>query len=208
MSIKTITHPKEFVLKVLRDCPRLAPADWTEPANVGRYWDESIATAPNFDAGVEWFAVLLFDTRNHLAGHVITGQGTSESVSIDERSVFRAAVVASSKSVVLTHNHPSGDPTPSDADIALTNRFVRAGSLLGIQVTDHVIIGEKEVCSMRKAGMIDSSGWAVRTYRSTTRQRLAFSKWIALQELARGERKIQAVPQSQLHFSGFGGDGL
>ena len=68
------------------------------------------------------------------------------------REVFRPAIVAAGSAIVLTHNHPSGDPTPSEADIKCTRDLIRAGQLLKIELMDHVIIGSDRHVSMREQG--------------------------------------------------------
>jgi DNA repair protein RadC len=74
---------------------------------------------------------------------------------VHPRELFREAVRASAASVVVAHNHPSGDPTPSGADIQLTRRLVRAGDVLGIELLDHVVIGDGgEWASLRELGML------------------------------------------------------
>ena len=69
--------------------------------------------------------------------------GTLDSVVVHPREVFRAAIVSGAHSLVLMHNHPSGDPTPSEADIRVTRDMIRAGQLLKLEVIDHVIAGER-----------------------------------------------------------------
>ena len=68
--------------------------------------------------------------------------------------MFREAARGGAAAIVLFHNHPSGDPTPSDDDVALTSRLVRAGELMGIAVLDHVILAETRFCSLREAGKL------------------------------------------------------
>jgi len=91
---------------------------------------------------VEFFQVVLLNTRRKLIRIVDITQGTLDSVLIHPREVFRAAVSLQASAVVLVHNHPSGDPTPSDADIKVTRDLIRAGQILRIEVLDHVILGQ------------------------------------------------------------------
>ena len=104
----------------------------------------------------EAFAVLLVDAKHHVIGVHIAGVGTLDSAQTGPRQVFRAAILAGAKAVILGHNHPSGDPTPSSADLHLTRRLTKAGALLGIPVLDHIIIGESSHVSLRKRGEIDA----------------------------------------------------
>lgn len=97
---------------------------------------------PHFDPERECFAVLLINTRYRVKGHHLVSTGTLDSVHVHGREVFRAAVIAAAHSVTLLHNHPSGDPEPSAADIKVTRELVQAGRLLKIDVLDHVIIGQ------------------------------------------------------------------
>jgi len=78
--------------------------------------------------------------------------GTLDTIVVHAREVFRAAVIAGASAVVLMHNHPSGDPTPSEADIKVTRDLIRAGQLLKIEVLDHVIVGQGKESSLRQLG--------------------------------------------------------
>lgn len=94
---------------------------------------------------VEHFQVLLLNTRRRLLRiePVSISQGTLDTVLVHPREVFRAAILANAAAVVLVHNHPSGDPTPSEADIRVTRELIRAGQLLKIEVVDHIILGRR-----------------------------------------------------------------
>jgi DNA repair protein RadC len=108
--------------------------------------------------GVESFQVLLLNTRKRLIRVEEISQGTLDTILVHPREVFRAAILANAAAVVLVHNHPSGDPTPSEADIKVTRDLIRAGQLLKIDVIDHVIIGRatperpKDYASLRESG--------------------------------------------------------
>ncbi|MCS7338330.1 MAG: hypothetical protein NZ739_08870, partial [Verrucomicrobiae bacterium] len=86
--------------------------------------------------------------------------GTLDTLLVHPREVFRHAITANAAAIVLVHNHPSGDPTPSEADIRITRELVRAGQLLKIEVLDHIVIGrpsadrEKDYVSLRQLGYI------------------------------------------------------
>lgn len=107
---------------------------------------------------VESFQVLLLNTRKRLIRAEEISQGTLDTILVHPREVFRAAIVANAAGIVLVHNHPSGDPTPSEADIKVTRDLIRAGQLLKIEVVDHVIIGHataervKDYSSLRELG--------------------------------------------------------
>ena len=92
---------------------------------------------------VEHFYAILVNTRRRLIRKVHLTNGTLDAAIVHPRDVFRHAVAANASAVILVHNHPSGDPTPSKADITVTRDLVRAGQLLKIEVLDHVILGQR-----------------------------------------------------------------
>lgn len=92
----------------------------------------------------ERFWALALDTRNHLIATIDVSLGSLDASIVHPRELFRDAVRLSASTLVLVHNHPSGDPTPSGADIKLTRRLVEAGELMGIDVVDHVVIGSSD----------------------------------------------------------------
>ena len=107
----------------------------------------------------ETFQVLLLNTRRRLIGEPLKiSDGTLDTLLVHPREVFRHAIQNNAAALVLVHNHPSGDPTPSEADIKVTRDLIRAGQLLKIEVLDHVIIGrmtqerQKDYVSLRELG--------------------------------------------------------
>jgi len=106
------------------------------------------------DKAKEHFMLLLLNTRNRLIriSHISTG--TVSSSLVHPREVFKEAIRHSAQSVIIAHNHPSGDTEPSDEDIRVTRRLVEAGQLLGIQVLDHVIVGKGVYMGFREKGLI------------------------------------------------------
>lgn len=106
----------------------------------------------------ESFQALLLNTRKRLIRVEEISDGTLDTVLVHPREVFRAAISANAAEIILIHNHPSGDPSPSDADIKVTRDLIRAGRLLKIEVVDHIIIGRasseraKDYCSLRELG--------------------------------------------------------
>ena len=98
--------------------------------------------------GVEQFHVLLLDTRNRLIRDVEVSRGTLNASLVHPREVFKEAVKASAASIVLVHNHPSGDPTPSSDDIKITRELVEAGRIMKIEVLDHIIIGKRTTAGL------------------------------------------------------------
>lgn len=103
---------------------------------------------------VEHFGVLLLDSRHRLMRTVIVAVGGLNAASAEPRDVFREAVMGRAAAVVVFHNHPSGDPTPSAADVELTRRLAAAGELIGIDVVDHIIVGDVRYCSLKEVGAL------------------------------------------------------
>lgn len=97
----------------------------------------------NREFEVENLQVVLVNTRRRLLRVDSIATGTLDSLLVHPREVFRAAIMANASALVLAHNHPSGDPTPSEADVRVTRDLIRAGQLLKIEVLDHVILGRK-----------------------------------------------------------------
>lgn len=103
----------------------------------------------------EHFWGLALNTKNHLLRMVEVSIGSLNASIVHPRELFKDAVKVSAASMVVVHNHPSGDPSPSGADIQLTRRLVKAGDVLGIEVLDHVIIGDGgEHSSLRDLGLM------------------------------------------------------
>jgi len=97
----------------------------------------------------EHFLVLLLNARHEVMGQETVSIGSLNASIVHPREVFRPAVVVAAAATVLVHNHPSGDPEPSEEDLAITKRLVEAGELLGISVLDHVIVAGRGVVSLR-----------------------------------------------------------
>ena len=102
------------------------------------------------DGRQEEFHVVTLDTKNHVLNDHLVSRGLLDQTVVHPREVFRPAIKDAAKSVILVHNHPSGDPTPSDKDLALTRRLEEAGKLLDIQVLDHVVVAGAEAASLRE----------------------------------------------------------
>lgn len=103
----------------------------------------------------EHFWTLALNTKNRLIRIIEVSVGSLSASIVHPRELFKDALRASAASVVLVHNHPSGDPTPSGADIQLTRRLVKAGDVLGVEVLDHVVIGDNgEHASLRDLGLM------------------------------------------------------
>lgn len=133
--------PKEFKACVLRECSMVGDKGiCDEPGKAAEYWRVNIATHPYFNPDVECFIVLYVNTRRRVIGHCIISTGTLDTLLVHPREVFRLAVLLPCAAIVLMHNHPSGDPSPSEADIKVTRDLIRAGQMMRIDVLDHVIM--------------------------------------------------------------------
>lgn len=160
--------PNEFQLVPLRDCPWRDGRPLLEtPEQAADYWRKHVSTEPRFNPAVESLVVLLVNVRRRLLGHMVLSQGTKDTVLANVAEVFRPAVVANAAAVVLMHNHPSGDPSPSLADLTLTQELRQAGRMLQVQVLDHVIVGKptlkrgKDFVSLKAMGCFNDSGTAL-----------------------------------------------
>lgn len=102
----------------------------------------------------EHFYTLCLNTKNYLVRRALVSIGTLNSALVHPREAFKPAIQCSAASVVFVHNHPSGDPTPSREDIELTKQLMRAGTLLGIEVIDHIVIGDGVWVSLKERGLI------------------------------------------------------
>lgn len=137
-------NPKEFKVVALRECPTPEEMQLCDtPDKAAAYWREHIETHPYFAPDVECFVVLLLNTRRRVKGHYLVSTGVLDQILVSPREVFRIACISASAALILAHNHPSGDCTPSEADIKVTRDLIRAGQLLKIEVVDHVIVGAK-----------------------------------------------------------------
>src|SRR3990172_7862692 len=101
----------------------------------------------------EHLVVLCLNHRNELIKRVNLYKGSANSAQVRVAEVFREAIVLNSSAIVIIHNHPSGDPTPSPDDVALTRAIVNAGKLLNIDVLDHVVIGLGRWISLKERGL-------------------------------------------------------
>ena len=101
----------------------------------------------------EQFRVLFLDKKNQLIADEVMNQGTVDHAPVYPREVMRRALELSSSSIILVHNHPSGDPTPSSADVQMTKQVVEAGRSLNIAVHDHLVVGREGVASLKALGL-------------------------------------------------------
>lgn len=119
------------------------------PDDAGRY------LLPRFSTkSVEEFGLLVLDTRNRLKRSQVVSKGSLNGSLVHPREVYREAVALQAAGLILFHNHPSGDPTPSREDIDLTRRLREAGKIMGIEVLDHIILGAARYVSLKERGLL------------------------------------------------------
>lgn len=153
-----VYNPKEFKLVALRECAERDNFLADTPESAAEYWRRHIATSPQISPETEQFWCLLLNTRRRVKGHVLISTGTLDTILVHAREVFRAACIMNASAIILMHNHPSGDPSPSEGDIKATRELMRAGTLLKIEVLDHVVMGQatqqspKDYASLRELG--------------------------------------------------------
>ena len=113
--------------------------------------DAAAYLMPRFGSrGVEQFGILLLDAKHRVMRTAVLAIGTLNSSIVTPRDVFREAAIGGATAIVIFHNHPSGDPTPSPDDVTLTRRLVAAGTLMGIDVVDHLILGDARYWSIKE----------------------------------------------------------
>ncbi len=106
------------------------------------------------DKKQEHFYVLMLSTKNHIIGEQLISKGILDASILHAREVFKLAIKNGTSRIILVHNHPSGDPTPSKEDLEITEKLMKVGEELGIKVLDHVIIGREEFWSWKENKVI------------------------------------------------------
>lgn len=102
----------------------------------------------------EQFRALLLNTKHQLIGREIISIGTLNSSMVHPRELFKNAIKRSAAAMILVHNHPSGDPAPSQEDIGITKRLLEAGGIIGIEILDHLIVGDNRFVSLKARGLM------------------------------------------------------
>ncbi|HTB82236.1 MAG TPA: JAB domain-containing protein [Candidatus Sulfotelmatobacter sp.] len=148
----TTLHGSEFKLMRLHDSVALAQETMECPENVCNFLRPRLEISLAYRRDVENFIVVHLSTRKKAIGFEVVSNGTLDTLLVHPREVFKSAIVTNAAGIVLAHNHPSGDPTPSEADIKVTRDLIRAGQLLKIEVIDHIILG--------RTGPGQCKGWA------------------------------------------------
>ena len=122
----------------------------TSPDSVANYLFDHFR-----DSYREEFLILILDTKNKIKASKTVSIGSINQTLVHPREVFRFAITNNANSIILSHNHPSGDPSPSHEDILITKRLQEAGKLIGIKVLDHIIIGNDKYISLREKKIIE-----------------------------------------------------
>ena len=121
----------------------------TEPSTIANLYMDDMRYLQK-----EHFKILLLDTKNQIISTEEISIGTLNASIVHPRDVFKIAIKRNANAIILLHNHPSGDPTPSNEDINITNRLVDVGKLIGIKVLDHIIIGDNRYMSFKEKNLI------------------------------------------------------
>lgn len=129
------------------------------PPLVGRTIERPSDAAPALVSllqheAVEVFLVLCLSTKRRVLGYYEVSRGTLDATLVHPRDVFKVALLANSAAIIVAHNHPSGDPTPTPDDVAVTRRLVKAGDILGIDVLDHIVVGDDHWLSLHDVGLL------------------------------------------------------
>ena len=156
--VKFPAQPQEWKIVSLRECPTPESMQQCEtPDQAAAYWKAHIANHPYFNSECECLVVFILNTRRRVKGHYLVSIGTMDTILCHPREVFRLAIMASAAAIIIAHNHPSGEATPSEADIKVTRDLIRAGQLLKIEVLDHIVIGNPNHSSLRSLGYFYST---------------------------------------------------
>lgn len=132
-----------------------------KPELAAEFWQVAVATSPGYDPDKEQCVVLMINTRRNIIGWDLVSIGSLDETKIHAREVYRKAIVAAASAIIIMHNHPTGDATPSEADIRATRDLIKAGNILRIELLDHVIVAEPNrvpagrtqgYCSLRELG--------------------------------------------------------
>ena len=110
---------------------------------------------PSFGSrAVEQLGIVLLDTKHRVLRTAILTVGSQNKAVVEPRDVFREAAIGGAAAIVVFHNHPSGDPSPSPDDVELTRRLAAAGTLMGIDVVDHIVLGDVRYCSFKEMALL------------------------------------------------------
>lgn len=114
----------------------------------------AITTITNVEEAQEVFGILILNTKNKIVAMHEISRGSLNASVIHPREVFKPAILHNAASIICFHNHPSGDPKPSNEDIEVTNRLIEAGEIIGIRIMDHIVVGDGEYVSLKEKGVM------------------------------------------------------
>lgn len=139
----------ELSRRIWKRMARTNSATFSNPANIANYFIEEIRHREQ-----ELVYIMLLNTKGAMIRDVLISQGTVNTSVVSPREIFVEALKYHAVSLVLVHNHPSGDPSPSRADLSLTHRVKEAGDLIGVRLLDHIIIGDNTYISLKERGIL------------------------------------------------------
>jgi len=145
-SLKAAFH---LAAKLGQETLRIGADRYTDPSQVFEYYHYRYR-----EQRKEYFLAMLLDGKNRIIREVQISEGSLNQSIVHPREVFMPAVRESAAAVILVHNHPTGDPTPSREDLAITRRLREAGEIMGIKVLDHIIVGDEQFVSFVSQGLM------------------------------------------------------
>ena len=149
-AVKTAKPPRivkscEFKISVLRECTAenaFVGGDVRDKADKAvAYWRTAVVSSPNYNPDVESLVILALSTRDRIIGHVVIATGSLDTIYVSAREIFKPAIALNAATFIMMHNHPSGDSTPSTADITCTREMIRCAKILKIPLVDHIVVG-------------------------------------------------------------------
>lgn len=154
-SVKGIGKVKAIQIKCIGELSKRIACEaagkglsYSRPQTIAQYYMEQLRHEEQ-----EQLWCMMLDTKNHLLGEEMVFKGTVNSSLVSPREIFLTAMSYHAVGIILVHNHPSGDPNPSRADLDITERIFQAGEMLGIPLLDHIIIGDRKYLSFREQGI-------------------------------------------------------
>jgi DNA repair protein RadC len=133
----------EMKVTCLRECSTEIQV-FDEPKFIANFWHENVETDSHFNPDVENLWIFLLNKRYRLVGFQQIAVGTIDTVLVDPGLIFRAAIAKNASAIIMAHNHPSGDPTPSDSDVKTSRDIMRGGQFLKIELLDHLVFGHSK----------------------------------------------------------------
>jgi DNA repair protein RadC len=144
----------EFKIMRLQETAPPPPTQADTPAQVAAFLGERLPQSPRYNPDVENLGVVHLNVRHRIIGWEIISNGTLSECVWHPRELFKSAIIANSSAIILFHNHPSGDPSPSEADIRMTRQVISAGQVLKIHLLDHLVLGHPDFRSLKELGYI------------------------------------------------------